>query len=376
MSATFEISPEKERHDAKIKVIGVGGCGGNAVNYLCERPIAGVRYVSVNTDAQALGNVHDESERMQIGQRLTKGLGTGADPTVGLEAAESDSDRIREMVRGYDMIFIAAGMGKGTGTGASPVVARLAREENVLTVAVVTRPFKHENCDAIADKGLEELERHVDSLIVVPNEKLREVLAEKTEGGRVKTKDAFSAGIDVLYNAVRGISEIITKPGRINVDFNDVRSVMRARGKAVIGSAVAAGDGRAVAAAEEALAAPLMENVDMSKAKNVLVNITVNEDNYYMEERDEIGEIIDQKTPHCADKKIWGVVYDDSMGDDLRVTVIVTGLGAQCPPKYQLQPPSQPAALAKARKDASFVRGRRAEGESKTVPSILREQVN
>ena len=364
------IEPIDEQHRAKIKVIGIGGCGGNVIDYLCEHKVKDVRYTAINTDAQALAKVNEAVERVQIGQALTKGLGTGANPEYAKEAAKAESDRIREMVQGHDMVFIAAGMGKGTGTGASPVVAEIARSEGVLTVAVVTRPFEFEKRDKPADAGLAELEKYVDSLVIVPNDKLMAVL------GDVSVDEAFRAGIAVLYNAVCGISEIITKPGLMNVDFNDVRSVMQAKGKAVIGSSAASGENRATVAANEALCSPLMEDVNLSQAQNILVNITGNSKNIKLSEMYQVQEIIKEQVPNSGNAQFTGLVYDDTMEDELRVTIIVTGLHEQrSETQFMLAPPVQQVDI----KDGTFQTARtraKLSGDNKSVPAVLRKQVN
>lgn len=366
-----------EQHSAKIKVVGVGGCGGNIVNYLSARKINGVRYAAVNTDAQALGLLGNGVERAQIGQALTGGLGAGARPEIAAQAAEAESERLREMVRGHDMVFVAAGMGKGTGTGAAPVVAKIAREEGALTVAVVTRPFRFERRDRQAESGLMEMTKHVDSLIIAPNEKLFEVL-----GAETTAKAALAAANEILYNAVCGVSEIITKPGMMNVDFNDVRSAMSAQGKAVIGSAIATGADRAEKATYAALRCPLMEDVDLSNATHVLVNITGNEDNAALGEMCRVQEIIGEHAPGCENAQFTGLVYDDAMGDSLRVTVIVTGV------KDAFEVAAAPTldVVRGEVRDPTFTSGRKRRqmeemldkngGDERKIPTILRRQVN
>lgn len=368
-----------EQHNAKIKVIGVGGCGGNIVNYLSARNVSGVEYAAVNTDAQALGMLADEVERVQIGQTVTGGLGAGAKPEVAAAAAEEEEHRLRELFGGYDMVFVAAGMGKGTGTGAAPVVARIAREAGALTVAVVTRPFNFERRASQAEGGILETTKYVDSLIVAPNEKLFEVLGDKTT-----LKTALAAANDILYNAVCGISEIITKPGMMNVDFNDVRSVMSAQGKAVIGSAAADGEARAENAAYAALRCPLMEDVDLSNATHVLVNVTGHEDKTELGEVSRVQDIIGEHVPGCESEQFTGLVYDNAMGDSLRVTIIVTGVRDVFSAAAAEKPaPSLDVVRGEVR-DPSFTsgRGRRqmedileaAGGDETKVPTILRRQ--
>ncbi|MFM8758596.1 MAG: cell division protein FtsZ, partial [Methylophilaceae bacterium] len=264
----FEIM-EKNPQEAVIKVIGVGGCGGNAVEHMIEKNVNGVEFICANTDMQALKKSNAPTT-LQIGSDITKGLGAGAKPEIGREAALEDRDRIAEVIDGADMLFITAGMGGGTGTGAAPVVAQVAKEMGILTVAVVTKPFSFEGKRmGVATEGLDELSRHVDSLIIIPNEKLMEVLGED-----VTFMDAFKAANDVLHNAVSGIAEIINCPGLVNVDFADVRTVMSEMGMAMMGSAVATGPERARIAAEQAVASPLLENVNLANARGILVNIT------------------------------------------------------------------------------------------------------
>lgn len=314
---------DSEREQAVIKVVGVGGCGGNVVHYLQDRRVTGVSYAAVNTDSQALGGINEGVECVHIGRDLTAGLGAGAKPEVAAQAAESDLERLRSVVDGCDMVFVTAGMGKGTGTGASPVVAKVCREAGALTVAVVTRPFLHERRDNQADEGIAALEEHVDSLIVVPNSKLQNVL-----GDDATLDEALTAANDILYNAVCGISEVITKRGEINLDFNDVRSVMSKKGKAVIGSSRCSGKNRAEEATEQALCCPLMEDVDLTHASGVLTNVTCSRANMKLAEINLMQDCIKQHIPECDESQFCGVVYDDSMCDDLRVTIIVTGINA------------------------------------------------
>ena len=264
----FEIM-EKDSQEAVIKVIGVGGCGGNAVDHMISKAVRGVEFICANTDAQALLK-SGAATTLQIGSDITKGLGAGAKPEIGREAAIEDRDHIAEMIEGADMLFITAGMGGGTGTGAAPIIAEVAKEMGILTVAVVTKPFAFEGKRTkVAEEGLAELSQYVDSLIVIPNEKLMEVLGED-----VPFLEAFRAANDVLHNAVSGIAEIINCPGLVNVDFADVRTVMSEMGMAMMGSAEASGENRAVIAAEQAVASPLLEDVNLANARGVLVNIT------------------------------------------------------------------------------------------------------
>lgn len=315
----FEIM-EAQTQDAVIKVIGVGGCGGNAVDHMIEQGVQGVEFIAINTDAQALGRSKARTQ-LQIGVAITKGLGAGAKPSVGQAAAEEDRERIKELIAGANMVFITAGMGGGTGTGAAPIVAQIAREMNILTVAVVTKPFIYEgNRMRYATEGIKALNEHVDSLIIVPNAKLMEVL-----GNDVTVPEAFKAANGVLQGAVAGIAEVINVPGLINVDFADVRTVMSENGMAMMGSAVASGPDRAREAAERAIASPLLEDVDMTGARGVLVNIT-STSSLKVREMEEVMTCVQFAAEEAT--VILGSVFDESMGDELRVTVVATGLGS------------------------------------------------
>lgn len=314
----FEIM-EKDSQEAVIKVIGIGGCGGNAVDHMISKNVSGVEFICANTDAQALLK-SVATTTLQIGTDITKGLGAGAKPEIGREAALEDRDRIAEMIEGADMLFITAGMGGGTGTGAAPIIAEVAKEMGILTVAVVTKPFAFEGKRTIvAKEGLEELSQYVDSLIVIPNEKLMEVLGED-----VPFLEAFRAANDVLHNAVSGIAEIINCPGLVNVDFADVRTVMSEMGMAMMGSAEASGENRANIAAEQAVASPLLEDVNLANARGVLVNITAST-SFKMKEYYDVMNTIKDFTADDA-TVIVGTVMDESMGDKLRVTMVATGL--------------------------------------------------
>ena len=314
----FEIM-EKNSQEAVIKVIGVGGCGGNAINHMISKNVQGVEFISANTDAQALKK-SSATKTLQIGLDITKGLGAGAKPEVGREAALEDRDRIAEMIDGADMLFITAGMGGGTGTGAAPIIAEVAKEMGILTVAVVTKPFAFEGKRTkVAADGLQELSQYVDSLIVIPNEKLMEVLGED-----VPFTEAFNAANDVLHNAVSGIAEIINCPGLVNVDFADVRTVMSEMGMAMMGSAEASGVNRAMVAAEQAVASPLLEDVNLANARGVLVNITASS-SFKMKEYYDVMNTIKAFTAEDA-TVIVGNVVDETMGDKLRVTMVATGL--------------------------------------------------
>ncbi len=314
----FEIM-ETLTQDAVIKVVGIGGCGGNAVDHMIEQGVQGVEFIVINTDAQALKRSKARTQ-LQIGVNITKGLGAGAKPSVGQAAAEEDRDRIREMLEGSHMVFITAGMGGGTGTGAAPIVAEIAREMDILTVAVVTKPFSYEgNRMRFAKAGVEALSESVDSLIVVPNSKLMEVL-----GDDVTVPEAFKAANGVLQGAVGGIAEVINVPGLINVDFADVRTVMSENGMAMMGSALASGADRARVAAESAIASPLLEDMDMSGARGVLVNITSSM-NLKLKEIDDVMECVQFAAEEAT--VIVGSVFEEDMGDEMRVTVVATGLG-------------------------------------------------
>jgi cell division protein FtsZ len=314
----FEIM-DRDVQEAVIKVIGVGGCGGNAVAHMIEKNVGGVEFICANTDMQALKKSQAKTV-LQIGTDITKGLGAGARPEIGREAALEDRDRIAEIIDGADMLFITAGMGGGTGTGAAPIIAEVAKEMGILTVAVVTKPFSFEGKRTkIAQEGLEELSRHVDSLIVIPNEKLMEVLGED-----VPFLAAFQAANDVLHSAVSGIAEIINCPGLVNVDFADVRTVMSEMGMAMMGSALATGPDRARIAAEQAVASPLLEDVNLANARGVLVNITASS-SFKMKEYYDVMNTIKAFTAEDA-TVIVGNVFDESIGDGLRVTMVATGL--------------------------------------------------
>ena len=315
------IEEEGFSQGTQIKVIGVGGGGGNAVDHMIGCAVQGVEFISANTDAQALSR-SEAHKTIQLG---TSGLGAGSKPDKGREAAEAALDEIRSTIEGAHMLFITAGMGGGTGTGAAPVIARVAREMGILTVGVVTKPFEFEGSRrmANADSGLAELEANVDSLIVVLNEKLLEVL-----GDDVSQDDAFAHANDVLKNAVGGIAEIINVPGHVNVDFEDVRTVMGEPGKAMMGTAMAAGPDRARIAAEQAVACPLLEGIDLSGAKGVLVLISAAKGSLKLSESKLAMNTI--RAYASADAHvIYGTAYDDQLGDEIRVTVVATGLSRQ-----------------------------------------------
>lgn len=320
-----------------IKLIGVGGGGSNAVQHMVDSGIEGVDFICANTDAQALKSMAAQTV-LHIGQSITKGLGAGANPEIGRQAAMEDRDRIQDLIEGTDMLFITAGMGGGTGTGAIPVVAQIAREMGVLTVAVVTKPFPFEGAKrmGIAEQGIEELRTHVDSLITIPNEKLLSVL-----GKNITMIDAFCAANDVLRGAVQGIAELITNPGLINVDFADVRTVMSEMGLAMMGSGVGRGDERATEAAQMAISSPLLEDIDLSGARGILVNITAGLD-MAIGEFEEVGNVVRQFAADDA-TIVVGTAIDEALEGELRVTVVATGLGHHQQQQSQLRAVQQTA---------------------------------
>jgi cell division protein FtsZ len=308
---------------AVIKVIGVGGGGGNAVAHMVDTGIEGVDFICANTDSQALKGSHVRTS-LQIGCNITKGLGAGADPDIGRQAAMEDRDRIVEIIEGADMLFITAGMGGGTGTGAAPIVAQVAKELGILTVAIVTKPFLMEGTKRmqIAEHGIGELGKYVDSLITIPNEKLLTVL-----GGETTLLDAFRSANQVLQGAVQGIAELITRPGLINVDFADVRTVMSEMGMAMMGSGTSSGEDRAREAAEAAASSPLLEDINLAGANGILVNVTAGMD-LSIGEFQEVGATVKEYASPDATVVI-GTVIDPEMTDRIRVTVVATGLGQQ-----------------------------------------------
>ena len=336
----FELMDSCSQSPAVIRVIGVGGGGGNAVEHMLETSIDGVEFVVANTDSQALGNSSSRT-LLQLGAGVTQGLGAGADPAVGRQAALEDRDRIIEVLKGSDMVFITAGMGGGTGTGASPVIAQLAKEMNILTVAVVTKPFPFElkRRMNIAEQGIAELSEHVDSLITVPNEKLLSVLDKG-----ISLRDTFRAANEVLHGAVQGIAEIITRPGDINVDFADVRTVMAEKGRAMMGSGRAVGENRAEEAVHAAVNCPLLEDIDLSGACGILVNITSGPD-LGRDEFAAVGEAIGNLAAADA-LMVIGTALDENIEDEMRVTVVATGLGdkrAEAEPEMRLVKPAEEA---------------------------------
>ncbi|MBS3803951.1 MAG: cell division protein FtsZ [Oleiphilaceae bacterium] len=315
------------QQNAVIKVIGVGGGGGNAVRHMLNSDIEGVDFICANTDAQALADM-GAKQVIQLGGSITKGLGAGANPEVGRQSAMEDRERVAESLRGADMVFITAGMGGGTGTGAAPVVAEVAREMGILTVAVVTKPFQFEGGKrmSVAEAGLKELEETVDSLITIPNEKLLSVMGKKTS-----LLDAFAEANNVLLGAVQGIADLITRNGMINVDFADVKTVMSEMGMAMMGTARATGENRAREAAEAAIRSPLLEDINLQGAKGILVNITAGMD-LNLGEFSEVGDIVREFASDSA-TVVVGTVIDPDMTDELKVTVVATGLGGDRPAK-------------------------------------------
>ena len=311
------------QQNAVIKVVGVGGGGGNAVRHMLNSDVEGVEFICANTDAQALKDL-DARQIIQLGGNITKGLGAGANPEVGRQSALEDRDRIAEALSGSDMVFITAGMGGGTGTGAAPVVAEVARELGILTVAVVTKPFQFEGGKrmSVAEAGLKELEESVDSLITIPNEKLLAVMGKKTS-----LLDAFASANDVLLGAVQGIADLITRNGMINVDFADVKTVMSEMGMAMMGTGRATGENRAREAAEAAVRSPLLEDINLQGAKGILVNITAGMD-LNLGEFSEVGDIVREFASDSA-TVVVGTVIDPEMTEELKVTVVATGLGGE-----------------------------------------------
>jgi cell division protein FtsZ len=328
--------------NAVIKVLGVGGGGGNAVQHMVEADIEGVEFICANTDAQALTSMNSRTT-LQLGSGITKGLGAGANPDIGRQAAMEDRDRIHEVIAGADMLFITAGMGGGTGTGAAPVVAQVAKELGILTVAVVTRPFPFEGGkrSAVADRGLKELGQYVDSLITIPNEKLLSVL-----GKDVSLLSAFKAANNVLLGAVQGIAELITRPGLINVDFADVRTVMSEMGMAMMGTGASSGQDRAREAAEAAIHSPLLEDIDLMGAHGILVNVTAGLD-MSIGEFEEVGNTVKEFASRDA-TVVVGTVIDPDMHDELRVTVVATGLGMG--QREEEEKPAEPLQLVQRKK--------------------------
>lgn len=380
---------DAQAQEAVIKVIGVGGCGGNAVDHMIVQGVQGVEFICANTDAQALKR-NQAKTQLQLGSEITKGLGAGANPEIGRQAALEDRERIAEMISGADMLFLTAGMGGGTGTGAAPVVAEVAKELGILTVAVVTKPFAFEGKrQRLAQEGLDALAQHVDSLIVIPNDKLMQVL-----GNSITLDEAFRAANDVLHGAVAGIAEIIKCPGMINVDFADVRTVMGEMGMAMMGSAKAAGIGRAREAAEQAVACPLLEDINISDARGVLVNISASKATFQLQEMYDVMETIKAFAADSA-TVIVGTVYDESLEDALRVTIVATGLGKplvrqNAKPMMVVQKTGtdnmamavdynaleQPAVIRRRNRDATVEAMRQSGVEMLDIPAFLRKQAD
>lgn len=312
---------DEQPQNAVIKVFGCGGGGGNAVKHMLDNHVEGVEFICANTDAQALRTIN-ASTALQLGNGITRGLGAGANPEIGRQSALEDREKIAELLKGSDMVFITAGMGGGTGTGAAPVVAEIARELGILTVAVVTKPFPFEGKRRmkVAIEGMEELRQHVDSLITIPNEKLLSVL-----GKNVTLVDAFAEANNVLLNAVQGVADLIVRPGTINLDFADVRTVMSEMGFAMMGSGRASGENRAQRAAEMAIRSPLLEDVDLHGARGILVNVSAGID-LGLDEFTEVGDTIEEFASEDA-TVVVGTVIDPNLGDEIRVTVVATGIG-------------------------------------------------
>jgi cell division protein FtsZ len=380
----FELM-DAHSQSAVIKVVGVGGGGGNAVSHMVDSGIEGVDFICTNTDAQALKGSRVRTS-LQIGCNITKGLGAGANPDVGRQAAMEDRDRIFEVIEGADMLFITAGMGGGTGTGATPIVAQVAKELGILTVAVVTRPFGMEGNKRmmIADQGIAELGKYVDSLITIPNEKLLTVL-----GGETTLLDAFRAANQVLQGAVQGIAELITRPGLINVDFADVRTVMAEMGMAMMGSGSSSGEDRAREAAEAAVSSPLLEDINLAGANGILVNVTAGMD-LSIGEFQEVGATVKEFASDDATVVI-GTVIDPDMTDQIRVTVVATGLGqasanAGSPVRIVRRPAEKPSETNYGSYEKPTVQRKRAVGdglegsglqeELLDIPAFLRRQAD
>ncbi len=369
----FEIIDQPTENGAVIRVIGVGGCGGNAVEHMIARGLLDVDFICANTDAQALKRSTARAQ-VQLGTALTRGLGAGARPEIGRDAAMEDRDRIAEMIEGSDMLFITAGMGGGTGTGAAPVIADIAKSMNILTVAVVTRPFKLEGGKRmkVAQTGIDELGKRVDSLIIIPNDKLMEVL-----GDDISMLDAYAAANDVLHGAVAGIAEVINNPGLVNVDFADVRTVMGEVGMAMMGSAMAAGADRARQAAEQAVRSPLLEDVNLAGARGVLVNVTASS-GLRMREYQEVMTTIKEFTADDA-LVIVGTVIDDAMDDRLRVTMIATGLGGAQSVRREQKAPNmtlveQPQIVARTGTDGVGVSVDSIDYGNLDAPAVIRKR--
>jgi len=354
--------------NAVIKVVGIGGGGGNAVEHMLQGNIEGVEFICANTDAQALKNSSARTI-LQLGTEVTKGLGAGANPQIGEQAALEDRERIMAVLEGTDMVFVTAGMGGGTGTGAAPVVAQVAKEIGILTVAVVTRPFPFEGRKRakVAEAGLKELNAQVDSLIIIPNEKLLSVLGRETT-----LLEAFKAANGVLYSAVQGISELITRPGLINVDFADVTTVMQDQGLAMMGSGYAKGEGRARKAGLEAISSPLLEDIDLSGARGILVNMTAGPD-LSIGEFEEMGDVVEEFASENA-TVVVGTVLDPDMEDELRVTVIATGVGPQEEQEEEQEPQEQVPMNLTSKSNIPKKTGKRSDSGESDKPTVTHLQ--
>ncbi|MBD3816368.1 MAG: cell division protein FtsZ [Halothiobacillus sp.] len=375
---------EVQHEGAKIKVIGVGGGGGNAVAHMLTKELEGIDYICANTDSQALRKSQAHSQ-LQIGSNITKGLGAGADPELGRQAALEDREQIQEAIKDANMLFITTGMGGGTGTGAAPVIAQIAKDMNILTVAVVTRPFSFEGKKRTktALEGIAELEKQVDSLIVIPNDKLTAVM-----GKSASLKDAFASANEVLYTAVSGISELITRPGEINLDFADVRAIMTEKGTAMMGTGIGHGDNRAAEAAEAAIHSPLLDDINLTGADGILVNVSSNGD-LSIGEFMEIGELVQALAGDEALVKV-GTAIDESLEGSLRVTLVATGLVRNTAIAEERKPrvvvhnespraavPEQEAQAVPVRHAVAQVRGNTAINmDVIDIPSFLRQQAD
>ncbi len=366
---------------AVIKLIGVGGGGSNAVEHMVHSNIEGVEFICANTDAQALSKMSAKTS-LHIGQGITKGLGAGANPEIGRQAALEDRDRVQSVIDGTDMLFITAGMGGGTGTGALPVVAQIAREMGILTVAVVTKPFPFEGGKRmqVADQGISELREHVDSLITIPNEKLLSVL-----GKNITLLDAFKAANDVLRGAVQGIAELITNPGLINVDFADVRTVMSEMGLAMMGTGIGRGDSRATEAAEMAISSPLLEDINLAGARGILVNITAGMD-MAIGEFEEVGNVVRQFAADDA-TVVVGTAIDQELEGEMRVTIVATGLGQAEKPQMRVvqasrdgqvdyQQLEKPTVIRKTAVNSGVAAGASKDLDFLDIPAFLRRQAD
>jgi cell division protein FtsZ len=365
----FELM-DSHSEEAVIKVIGVGGGGGNAIEHMVAQNIEGVEFIAINTDAQVLRS-SSANVTLQIGSGVTKGLGAGANPNIGRQAAEEDRETIRQALEGADMVFITAGMGGGTGTGAAPEVAKIAKELGILTVAVVTKPFPFEGKKRtdFAEQGIEELSKYVDSLITIPNEKLLKVMGKGTP-----LLQAFSAANDILSGAVQGIAELITRPGLINVDFADVRTVMSEMGTAMMGHGSATGEDRAEEASESAIACPLLEDIDLSGARGILVNITAGPD-FSIHEFETVGNAVKAFASENA-TVVVGTVIDMEMSDELRVTVVATGIGAEKKPDISLVSNRANKVIADSNEFKLQANGSHMMPSSSTMPEAAKTVVN